>query len=205
MVFFFQRLMAAQIAFGSLIFFRTQWEIKRSKLPKSCIYVANHTSYIDIVLSYLFLPAYYVFMAKMELKKVPLFKVFFEKMQISVDRSSRVSSHKAFLRAKEELDLGNSVFIFPEGTISSNGVLKAFKNGPFKLAIDNQVPIVPITFKNNWKILQNGGFFKSYGRPGISEIIIHQPIPTSGMTEENLVDLKQNVYQIISKEYHKKS
>lgn len=196
--------MAAQIAFGSLIFFTTKWKVKRKNLPSPCIYVANHTSYIDIVLSYLFLPSYYVFMAKMELKKVPLFKVFFEKMQISVDRASRMSSHKAFLRAKEELDLGNSVFIFPEGTISSEGVLKAFKNGPFKLAIDNQVPIVPITYKNNWKILQNGGFFKSYGRPGISRIVIHEPIQTKGLGEEDLVNLRQQVFTIISNEYHKK-
>ena len=138
-----------------------------------------------------------MFMAKFELNKAPLFRIFFKDMQISVNRESRTSSHKAFIRAGEELDKGHSIFIFPEGTISSNGVLRNFKNGPFKLAVEKQVPILPITFMNNWKLLQNGGFFKSYGRPGVSRAIIHKPIDTRGMTEENIVDLRTQVFTLI--------
>ena len=137
-------------------------------------------------------------MAKFELNKAPLFNIFFKDMQISVNRESRLNSHKAFIRAGEELDMGHNVFIFPEGTIFSNGVLRNFKNGPFKLAIEKQVPILPITFKNNWRLLQNGGFFKSYGRPGISTAIIHPPIQTKGMTEENIVDLRTKVFNLIN-------
>ncbi len=188
--------MGAQIAFCSFIFFKTYWRTDKKKLPRKCIIVANHTSYIDIVLSYLFLPSYYVFMAKMELNKAPLFGVFFKKMQISVDRASRMSSHKAFKRAAEELNYGNAVFIFPEGTIAIEGKLMHFKNGPFKLAIENQVPIVPITYIDNWKILQNGGFLKALGRPGLSRIVIHEPISTKGLTEENLVNLRQQVFDL---------
>lgn len=135
-------------------------------------------------------------MAKMELNKVPLFNVFFKKMQISVDRKSRIGSHKAFLRAGYEIDMGNSVFIFPEGTISNEGKLKSFKNGPFKLAIDKQIPIVPITFIGTWKLMQNGGFLKSNGRPGLIKIIVHPPIQTKGMTEENLVSLRELVFNL---------
>jgi len=206
-VFFIQRMMGAQIAFGSFIFFKTYWRTDKKTLPKRCIIVANHTSYIDIVLSYLFLPMYYVFMAKMELNKAPLFGVFFKKMQISVDRASRMSSHKAFKRAAEELNYGNAVFIFPEGTIANEGKLMRFKNGPFKLAIENQVPILPITYIDNWKILQSGGFFKAFGNPGISRIVIHKPISTKGMTQENLVNLRQEVYDLTQntlQEFNKK-
>jgi 1-acyl-sn-glycerol-3-phosphate acyltransferase len=97
-----------------------------------------------------------------------------------------------------ELQKGQSVFLYPEGTISSAGKLRGFKNGAFKLAIEQQVPIVPITFLNNWKLLQNGGFFKSHGRPGISRVIIHEPISTTGMTEDDLVSLRSKVHEIIS-------
>lgn len=165
------------------------------------VYCANHVSYLDIVVSYIAIPNYFVFMAKQELKKAPLFNIFFNKMNILVDRKSRVGSHKAFIQAGEKIDKGQSMFLFPEGTISKDPLkVKAFKNGTFKLAIDKQVPIVPITFLNNWKLLQNGGFFKANGRPGVSKVIIHAPIETKGMTEADLVPLREKVYNSIQKD-----
>ena len=142
-------------------------------------------------------------MGKQELGRIPLFKIFFKRMNILVDRGSNMSSHRAFTRAGQEIDKGHSTFIYPEAGISSNGKLRGFKNGAFKLAIEKQVPIVPITYLNNWKILQNGGFFKSYGGPGISKIIVHKPIATLGMTENDLLSLKTKVYEIITKELEK--
>ena len=189
--------MAGWITFFSGIYLKKIYEIKPEEIPQPCVIVSNHASYLDIILSYFIIKNYFVFMAKFELNKAPLFRIFFKDMQISVNRESRTSSHKAFIRAGEELDKGHSIFIFPEGTISSNGVLRNFKNGPFKLAVEKQVPILPITFMNNWKLLQNGGFFKSYGRPGVSRAIIHKPIDTRGMTEENIVDLRTQVFTLI--------
>lgn len=168
-------------------------------IPKPCIYCANHSSYLDIVLSYIILPDYFVFMGKAELLKAPLFSIFFTKgMNIAVERKSRVGSHQAFLQAAKEIDKGHSMFMFPEGTLSSDGHLKGFKNGAFKLALDKQIPIVPITFTNNWKILQNGGFFKAYGRPGIAKVIIHEPISTKGYTDTDLVYLLNKTHDAIA-------
>lgn len=168
------------------------------EIPQPCIYCSNHVSYLDIVVSYILIPDYFVFMGKQELDKAPLFRIFFREMNILVDRKSTISSHRAFMRAGQELKNGHSVFLYPEGTISSSGKLRGFKNGAFKLAIEQQVPIVPITFLNNWKILQNGGFFKSHGRPGISRVVIHDPISTTGMTEDDLVSLRSKVHELIS-------
>ncbi len=190
--------MARWICFFSGIYLKKIYQIKPEEIPTPCVIVSNHASYLDIILSYFIIKNYFVFMAKFELNKAPLFSIFFKDMQISVNRESRSNSHKAFIRAGEELDMGHSVYIFPEGTISSNGVLKNFKNGPFKLAVEKQVPILPITFINNWKLLQNGGFFKSYGRPGISRAVIHAPIQTKGMTEENIVNLRTQVFTLIN-------
>src|ERR1700752_241027 len=123
--------MATWIFFFSGIFIKKKYEIDPKEIPSPCVIVSNHASYLDIIVSYFVIKNYFVFMAKFELNKAPLFKIFFKDMQISVNRGSRSASHKALARAGEEIDAGHSVFIFPEGTISSNGKLIPFKNGPF--------------------------------------------------------------------------
>jgi 1-acyl-sn-glycerol-3-phosphate acyltransferase len=185
------------------LFLSVKRKTSKHELPQPSVFCGNHVSYLDIVASYLVVPNYYVFMGKQELDKAPLFRIFFKEMNILVDRSSNVGSHRAFTRAAADLDKGDSVFLFPEGTISSNGKLRGFKNGAFKLAIEKQVPVVPVIFLNNWKLLQNGGFLKAYGRPGISRILVHEPISTLGMTEKDLVSLRTKVYDVIQSELEK--
>jgi len=186
------------------VFLSIKRRIPKSELPQPCIYCANHSSYLDIIVSYLVIPKYFVFMGKQELDKAPLFRIFFKEMNILVDRKSNLSSHRAFMRAGSEIDAGNSVFLFPEAGIRSSGKLAGFKNGAFKLAIEKQVPIVPIVYKNNFRLLQNGGFFKATGKPGISRVLVMEPISTIGMTEEDLVSLKTKVHNLIANELNKK-
>jgi 1-acyl-sn-glycerol-3-phosphate acyltransferase len=166
-------------------------------MPQPCIFVGNHTSYLDIVLSTFYIDHLAIYMGKAELLKAPLFKTFFKGMDIPVNRMNRGDAHKAFMKAGAEIDKGRSMVIFPEGTISSFGKLKPFKNGAFKLAIEKQVPIVPIVNLNNWKLLQNGGYFKSFGCFGVAKTVVLEPIETKGMTEENLVDLRERVFKLI--------
>jgi 1-acyl-sn-glycerol-3-phosphate acyltransferase len=195
-----KRFWAAWIMRVPGIRFKCRSEIPLDQLPEPCVFCANHTSYLDIVASYRETPGYYVFMGKGELKSAPLFGMFFKEMNIPVFRDSRSGSHKAYVQAGDELDLGHSVFLYPEATIPKTAPrMKAFKNGAFKLAIDKQVPIVPVAFINNWKILQNGGFFKSNGKPGLSKVVYHKPISTIGMTEADLIPLRERVYEIIDK------
>ncbi|MFL5765888.1 MAG: lysophospholipid acyltransferase family protein [Bacteroidia bacterium] len=188
------------------IFIKVKRESPKDELPKTAVYVANHSSYLDIVISYLLIPNYYVFMGKQELDKAPLFRIFFREMNILVDRASNMASHRAFVKAGIELERGNGVFLYPEGGLSSSGKLRNFKNGAFRLAVEKQVPIVPVTYLNNWRLLQNGGFFKSSGRPGLSRVIVHKPILTTGLTENDLVSLRTQVREMILKdleEYNK--
>jgi 1-acyl-sn-glycerol-3-phosphate acyltransferase len=198
--FFLKKVWAFLICLFSGIYPKIIYKGGKYVLPKTCVIVANHTSYLDICLSVFYMKYTGLYMAKAELMKVPLFSIFFKGMDIPVNRSSKMDSHKAFVRAGEKIDEGYNMIIYPEGTISNEGVLKPFKNGPFKLAIEKQVPIVPVVNLNNWQLLQNGGFFKSFGRPGISRIVVCQPVPTTGLTEENLVDLRTRVQSIISNE-----
>ena len=174
---------------------------RESKLDQnqSYIYCSNHTSYLDIELMSSMFPRYFVFMAKAELRSVPLFRLFFKDMDIAVDRGSKMASHKAFERAGLDIDKGHSVVMFPEGTISDNvPEIGRFKNGPFKLAIEKQIPIVPITFKNNYKIMPKKIWSIDCGGPGIAKVIVHNPISTTGMTEDNVVSLREEVFNTIN-------
>jgi len=207
-VFKLKKVWVAWILFITGIIPKVNYQVSKNKLPKTAVYCANHMSYLDIVLTYYVVPCYFISMAKKEVGNAPLFKIFFKEMNILVDRKSISASHRAFMQAAQQIDKGNSVFLFPEGGIITNdGQLHNFKNGAFKLAIDKQVPIVPITFLNNWKLFQNGVLMRTQGRPGLSRIVVHKPISTTGMTANDLVSLRTQVHGIIEQElnnYNKK-
>ena len=84
--------------------------------------------------------------------------------------------------------------------------MHAFKKGAFNLAISQQVDIVPITFKTNWLLFSHHGDLFGQGMPGISRSIIHKSIPTKGLTDKDLVNLKDKVFEVIEgplKQYYK--
>jgi 1-acyl-sn-glycerol-3-phosphate acyltransferase len=161
----------------------------------------NHSSFLDIIILYQTFTQYFVFMGKKSLAQVPIFGIFFKKMNIPVDRKSIVDGKRAMDRCGEELDKGHSVVMFPEGTISTHvPQLLKFKNGAFKLAIEKQVPVVPITFHTNYKRLEMAGLFSGKAGPGMARAVIHQPIPTLGMTSEDISSLRDKVFKIINDE-----
>jgi len=171
------------------------------KKNQAYVITPNHTSYLDIVILYQTFTQYFVFMGKEELANVPVFGIFFKKMNIPVKRSSASSGKKAMDRCGEELDKGHSVVLFPEGTISRDvPTLLKFKNGAFKLAIEKQVPVIPITFFTNYKRLEMAGLFSGKAGPGIAKAVIHEPISTIGMTQEDLIPLRDKVFNVITNE-----
>ena len=137
-------------------------------------------------------------MGKDELRKAPLFNIFFKEMNILVNRQSKIGSHRALEAAAKKIDAKQSVVLFPEGTISrETPKLKPFKNGAFRLAIEKQVPIVPIAFLNNWKLLQDRPLLQGLSRPGLALIEVHPAISTKGLTLEDLPQLKTRVENCI--------
>lgn len=176
---------------------------RKAKLDPKQAYVItpNHTSYLDILLTTIAFGNYFHFMGKAELKKIPMFGIFFRKMNISVDRASRKDSHKAYKRARKDLRRGISIAIFPEGTIPDcSPQLGPFKSGAFRLAIEMQVPIVPVTFLDNLRLFPDKVGERMLLRPGRSRIVLHEPIITTGMTEEDLPELRQKVRDVIEGE-----
>ncbi len=163
-----------------------------------CIYTPNHSSYIDIPLLLNTVPGYLNFVGKSSLAKIPLWGAIYQKLYISVDRQSAISRAKSYIQSGRTLDQGRSVVIFPEGTISENAGydMLPFKDGPFKLAIQKQVPIVPVSMPYNHIFLPDvDGKFIVKWHP--LKITFFEPISTKGLTLADLEDLKSKVFKII--------
>ncbi len=163
------------------------------------IFCANHTSNLDIVVMCMLARGRYHFMGKEELRDNPILGIFFRTIDITVSRTSKISAFKAFKKAGENLTQGMSLIIFPEGKIDDGypPVLQEFKNGPFRLAIENKVAIVPVSITNVWKVMWDDGV--KYGsRPGIVKVFVHKPILTSTLVVENDDNLKTIVFNKIN-------
>ena len=172
---------------------------RRAELPAApYIICCNHSSYLDIIQMYNVIPGYFLFMGKYELLKWPLFNIFFKDMNIAVNRGNKVEAAKAFRKAAMAIDRGTSIAIFPEGTIPPyTPRLKPFKDGAFKLAIEKQVPIVPITFLDHWRLFGEPVELFARARPGRARAVVHAPVETKGLTENDLVGLRSEVFRII--------
>ena len=174
------------------------YKIERNEIPekgKSYMFIANHTSMADIMLMLVSVKNPFVFVGKKELAKIPLFGFFYKRTCILVDRSSAKSRQAVFLRAQRRLQSGLSICIFPEGGVPDERiVLDGFKDGAFRLAINHQIPIVPITFADNKKRFSYT-FFS--GSPGRMRVKIHEFLPTKGLTVGDTKTLNEKARNII--------
>lgn len=162
---------------------------------KSYMFIANHTSMIDIMLMLAVVNKPFVFVGKKELAKIPIFGFFYKKTCILVDRSSPRSRQAVFLRAQKRLQAGVSVCIFPEGKVPEEHIeLDAFKDGAFRLAINHKIPIVPLIFLDNKKRFSYT-FFS--GGPGVLRVIKRRFISTEGLTIEDTAALNNRSRQLI--------
>lgn len=166
---------------------------------KQYIYCSNHFSYLDI-------PAIGInkirpiFVGKSSLGKIPLFGYMYRNIHITLDRENLKSRYNALEKCADELDQGHNLVIFPEGGIVSRQMPKMsrFKDGAFRLAIEKQIPIVPITIPFNWILLPDDGKLLLHRHENV--IVFHDPISTEGMTIKDLPILKAQVYDIINAE-----
>jgi 1-acyl-sn-glycerol-3-phosphate acyltransferase len=180
-------------------FYRFEYE-EAIDWSKTYIVCPNHTSNLDISAMCVLVNTNYSFMGKEELKDGLVTALFFRTVDIPVNRDSKISSYRAFKKAAQKLQVGTTLIIFPEGKISDDypPTLHEFKNGPFKLAIDNKIPVIPVSSSNIWKKFWDDG--TKYGtRPGVCKFYVHKPIETAHLTEDDVDELKDKVYNIIYK------
>lgn len=196
-VFKWERIWSKIIRVLTFMPFRIEY---RDKLPDPpYIICANHSSYIDTVTMFSTIPEYFLFMGKSELLHWPLFRIFFYDMNIAVNRKSPSQALKAFRKAHREIAKGTSIAIFPEGGIPEKAPrLGRFKDGAFRLAIEHQIPIVPVSFPDNHRIFGEPTDLKSRALPGRGRAIIHKSIDTAGLTSTDLVNLREEVREILA-------
>lgn len=175
----------------------------RSKLDKNRQYIfcPNHFSYIDIVAMGLN-PMNAIFVGKSAMEKIPMFGFMYRHLHITVDRSKLSSKYGSYTRSLEALDEGKSLVIFPEGGIVSNHPpqMSRFKDGAFRLAIEKQIALVPVTFPHNWIILPDPGMLLHWKK---LTMVFHEPIDVSGYTGKDVDMLKEKVYTILDQELKK--
>lgn len=198
---FLRKTCAAFSSTISGIFYQVKFE-EPIDWSRTYIVCPNHTSNLDIMSVSLLIKKTFCFIGKHELLNNPLLGIFFRTIDIPVNRDSKISSYKAFKQAAERLQEGMSVIIFPEGTISKShpSELQAFKNGPFRLAIELKIPILPVTSLNTWQIMWDNG--SKYGsRPGICDIFVHRPIETAHLTPDDADQLRDKVHAMMKTKF----
>lgn len=165
------------------------------------VVVANHSSYLDIMLLYSIVPHKFRFLGKSEILNWPILKNVFRKMDIAVDRNNKKQAFKSIEKCGIALKEGHCIIIFPEGGWNAKiRGLQRFKNGAFKLAIANQVPILPITFQNNKKLFCDHTDLFFNGQPGTAKVVVHPIVKTVGMTPMDFVSLREQVFDAIKLE-----
>ena len=183
--------------FFTLIFIRVEYKNKwLIKKKQQYIIVSNHFSYLDIpVLG--FINKDIVFVGKSALGKIPLFGYMFSNLHIAVDRTSLKSRAGSILRTKQELDRGSSVVMFPEGGITATHppLMGRFKDSAFKIALEKQIPIIPVTLSYNHLILPDDGkLLLKYKK---ARAVVHAPIFTDEIDKKSVSELKSTCFEII--------
>jgi 1-acyl-sn-glycerol-3-phosphate acyltransferase len=189
-------------ALAVLVFLPWQVEYRARLDPKKqYIFCPNHFSYLDIPT--LGLNKHNtIFVGKSEMSAVPVFGFMYRRLHITVDRSNMRSRYTTMKQTMEALDMGKSLVIYPEGGIITQGepVMATFKDGAFRAAIEKQIPIVPVTIPYNWIILPPERFLLHWHR---LKVIFHEPIPTTGLTLEDIGILKSQTRSVIEAELKK--
>jgi 1-acyl-sn-glycerol-3-phosphate acyltransferase len=165
------------------------WTVRiQGSQPESGAYVctSNHQSFLDIF-GMSRQKREMKWIAKEEIFKLPFFGLYFRLSgDIPVNRGDRESGGAALQKARWYLDRGMPVMIFPEGTRSRDGKMGAFKPGAFRLAIEAQVPILPVAVTGSAYGMPKGS---PWIRPTLVLVRVLEPIETKGMTGADVVRL----------------
>jgi 1-acyl-sn-glycerol-3-phosphate acyltransferase len=189
----FRRIAVMQVGMNPLWKFRTSG--RRVTDPRRpYVVVSNHESYADIFLIS-HLPWEMKWMSKDTIFKIPVMGWMMHMVgDIHIVRGKQASASSAIAQARDRLRKKVSVMIFPEGTRSRSWDLLPFKDGAFRLAIEEQVPILPVAVAGTRHAMAKGSF---RFRRALAEARVLEPVETAGLTVEDVPALKARVREII--------
>lgn len=158
---------------------------------QSYVLVANHQSVFDIPVIYGYCGLDLRWVMKAELRKLPFVAQGCRAIgHIFIDRSDPDQARAAINQAVARLKPGTGILFFPEGTRSSDGRLLTFKKGAFRVAIDRQLPVLPVTVSGTREVMPAKGVRV---RPGRVVLRFHPPIRTEGLGASDLRSLSDRV------------
>lgn len=164
-----------------------------SKEP--AVIMSNHASMIDIPILFAALPLHLRFIFKHTLAFVPILgQVMILIEHIPINRGNRKKSMNSLKRAGKLIRTGLHILIFPEGTRSRKATLLPFKKGGFILAIQEQLPIVPVSLSHSRTVCGRNSILT---RPGLVKVKVHEPVDTSGYKIHQRGELLEKVREII--------
>jgi 1-acyl-sn-glycerol-3-phosphate acyltransferase len=162
--------------------------------------VSNHTSYLDIFLLPSILPNHpFAFLGKAEILKYPIVRTYFKALNIPVYRKDKAKAGQALGQAKKAMEGGWSIVIFPEGTIPEENIpqMYPFKNGAFRLAKNLNVPILPLTFTQNFHLFSDPTHILGPAHPGVVEVHIHPFISVEEIAACSAEEISDKCFELI--------
>ena len=170
-------------------------------LDEPAIYAANHASQLDIPIMCTRVNRPMFFIAKIELKKVPILSQYIKVVgMILVDRKNRERAMASMRTAIQDIQGGKSIAAFPEGTRTKTGELLPFKKGIFTIANEGRIPIVPIAIVGSSKALASGSFFI---RPATVELRILPALNSDEFFNMSIEEMANHTRSLIQKEIEK--
>lgn len=151
---------------------------------RPAIFVFNHQSQLDMPIMGALLRKDFTGVAKRSLQANPVFGPIGHLARVAfIDRSDPTAAREALEPVVQALREGTSLAVAPEGTRSGPGQLLPFKKGPFHMAIQGQVPMVPVVIRNAGEVMTPHSYLIN---PGTVDVVVLPPIDTSGWTTETV-------------------
>ncbi len=160
---------------------------------KAYVYVCNHNSYLDAIAVVLGIPGSFKPLGKIEMVKVPIFGIIYRRVVVMIDRASKESRARSVEQLKADLAQGQSILIFPEGTMNrTDQALTDFYDGAFRLAIETETPIAPMVIINARNLFPRANPLAA--RPGVITCVFDEPIEVTGLVADDIEGLKARAY-----------
>jgi 1-acyl-sn-glycerol-3-phosphate acyltransferase len=174
--------------------------IEHLESGKPYIFISNHASMFDIPTVIVALNGNVNLIFKKELTHVPIWGWALRYGPfIMINRSNTRDAIQSIERAAKSISDGHSVILFAEGTRTKDGKLQPFKRGAFSLAVKAEVPIVPVTINNTFRILPKGSLKV---KPSGISVILEKPISCNGRNGKiSEIELMEQVHNAIEKNY----
>ena len=157
------------------------------------VVISNHLSNLDPMMQFRYLKIKWVFMAKKEVYKLPVFRTAARSFNfIKVDRSDKNDRKSINEQAKTLFRNGWSLMVYPQGTRAKKDNFLPFKSGAFHIALENNIPILPVVIAGTGDIWPRGKKFMTSGKAIINTL---EPIDMSKYTKETIDQLVEETYQ----------